>query len=644
MTYENLINTMQDFLLNEPSGDFQLLDDKIRLCKYNGIDEYDIERIADVANGFDGSGNLTLIYLASLCRRQIEDTVAPVTYFLCNESAMDKYRKCLECVNSHEVKDCRAKLVDRLAIAISSVSDKKVIGCSKDIDAALDGAIDDIFKEFKKLKFEVYAKSGSPVGTMDATAMSVQVCGSLAECLIRLEKSKDGIYICFISNPGTLDGWFGFFVKSNGNLFSYNERINEAYAGQHRNMRNGRYAEYGKAYGLFPYELCEFSEETDYKGYSTEMRIGENRDLFDGKNLEMAVRVFLTMALISQKHMGEMVKGLPVIVNSLLPNNIALLAEKEAASDTTAVVEWRGSPIVEHAAKSAVPTFELSKVLNGEYNKDFDQQEGGGIFKGIRQDVVDSYGDGFSIRQENILLSNSSLRLIGKGDCEQEFIGTKDRLRAQAYYEVREQLRDYIVQRMEDEYRAFGGSEQLRKWYREHLLARKDAILKYCLDSYNSKKTDDEGNTYGTIYINSDKDKPGIDSRYRSGFHAVEVRVSDKTGMGFWGTSMLSQSKDGRSKCWITGSEPSYYFRFSFFNYQQVEEFIGCNLPKFCTGWERDHFESGNSILYMVDPIDQMVLPLEHRGDSFSFDVAVALSKSGIKKLKKKFNVEGGSK
>lgn len=643
MTYETLINTMQDFLLNEPSGEFQLLDDKIRLCKYNGLDEHDIKRIADVANGFDRSGNLALIYLASLCRRQIEDTVAPVMSFLCDGSSMDKYRKCLECVNSHEVNGCRAGLVDSLAIAISSVSAKKVLGHATDIDAALDGAIDDIFKEFKKLKFEVYAKSGHPVGTMDATAMSVQVCGSLAECLIRLEKSKDGIYICFISNPGTLDGWFGFFVKSNGNLFSYNERIDEAYAGQHRNMRNGRYAEHGKAYGLFPYELCEFSEETDYKGYSTEVKIGENCNLFDGKNLEMAVRVFLTMALISQKHKGQKVEGECVIVNSLLPNNLALLAENESSAGTTAVVEWKSSPIVEQAAKSAVPTFEVSKVLNGEYNKEFDKQ-GGCVFTGARQDVVDAYGYGFSITKEKILSSNSSLRLIGDGESEQEFIGTMDRLTTQAYYEVRKQLCNFIGQRMEDEYKDFGGSKKLGEWYRERLLARKDIILSYCLEAYNAKKTDEEGNTYGSIYINSNKGEPGIDSRFGEGCHAAEVSVSDKTGMGFFGSLMLCQTRGWNRKCWITGCEPSYYFRFYFYNYHQVEDLIGCKLPKFCIGWEKDHRASGNSILNIVDPIDQMVLPLEHRGDSFSFDVAVALSKSGIKRLKKKFNMEGFGK
>ena len=636
MTYEKIMDTMQDFLLNEPSGDLEIHDGHLRLCKYNGLDEYDLENIAKVANGFDESGKLTLIYLASLCRKQIENTIAPVVSLLSESKIIDKYRTCIDCINSKEVQEIRADIVQKLATAISTVSKEKVIGKAIDIDAYLDDALKEIFSEFGKLKFEVYAKSGLPIGNISSTATSVQVCGSLAECLIRLERSNDGIYICFISNPGTLDGWFGFFVKSNGNIFSYNERIDEVYSGQHKNMRNGRYAEHGKAYGLFPYELCEWSDETDYKGYSTEMKIGENCNLFDGKNFEIAVRVFLTMALIVQKHMGKKVRGTPVIVNSLLANNLALLAEKELEPETNAVVEWKHSPIVEVSAKTAIPTFDVTKVLNGEYNKEFDKKSDC-VFNGNRQDIVDAYGDGFSINQDKILSSNSSLRLIGNGESEQEFIGTKERLRTQAYYEVREQLSDYIGQRMEDEYTSFGGSEQLGKWYREHILDRKDTILKYCLAAYNTKKTDDEGNTSGKIYINSDKDAPGLDSRFANGSNAVSVTMSDKTGMGFWGAFMLSQSKEGRRKCWITGSEPSYYFRFYFYNYHQVEEFIGCNLPKFCTGWVRDYFSPGNSILNMVDPVSQMILPLNHRGNPFSFDIAVALSKSGIKKLQKQF-------
>ena len=635
--YGELIEKMSKFLEEEPSGNFTAIDyHNDSIIWHKAFRSFELEKMAEFSNNFDDSKELTLIYLSEICKYIIEKTTCPVKEALIGSPQLEKYRKCLALTTSKEVLECHRAIVDKVAQTISIISKHRLIGKeSEEIGEFVDNAIGVLFETFTNLKFEIYLNSGKPIGNLATTSLSVQACNSLAECLLRLEKSPDGIYVCYISNPGTLDGWFGFFVKSNGNIFSYNERIDEAYIGQHGNMRNGRYAE-NKAYDLFPYELCKASEETDYKGYAKEIRIGEQLNFAgeNGDDFGIVIRMLLSMAVIARKHGGKTIEGEPVIVNSLLPNNIALLANKESNANTTAVVEWKNSPIVEYAAKSAMPTFDVSKVLNGEYNREFDKQSGC-IFGEKRQDIVDAYGEGFTIEQDKILASNSSLRLIGDGESEQEFIGTKGRLRTQAYYEVREQLSNYIEQKMEDEYKAFGGGEQLDKWYREHLLARRETILRYCLEAYNSKKTDDEGHTYGSIYINSNKDEPGLDSRFGNGYHAVEVSVSDKTGMGFYGSFMLCQTKGWNRKCWITGCEPSYYFRFRFYTYQQVEEFIGCGLPKFCIGWERDHFPSGNTILSIVDPIDQMVHPLMHRGRQFSFDVAVALSKSAINKIAK---------
>ena len=634
--YGELIEKMSKFLEEEPSGNFTAIDrHNDGIIWHKAFRSFELEKMAEFSNNFDDSKELTIIYLSEICKFIIENTTCPVREALGGTPQLEKYRKCLALTTSKEVLECHCAIVEKMAQTISIISKHRLIGKESEIGEFVDNAVGVIFETFTKLNFEIYQNSGKPIGNLGTTSLSVQACNSLAECLLRLEKSPAGIYVCYISNPGTLDGWFGFFVKSNGNLFSYHERIDEAYIGQHGNMRNGRYAE-NKAYDLFPYELCKASEETDYKGYAKEIRIGEQLNLAgeNGDDFGIVIRMLLSMAVIARKHCGKTIEGEPVIVNSLLPNNIALLADKEANANTTALVEWKGSPIVEYTAKSAIPTFEVAKVLNGEYNKEFDEMPRC-VFQDYRQDIVDAYGDGFSIQKDKILLSNSSLRLIGDGSVEQEFIGTKDRLRAQAYYEVRKQLRNYIGQKMDDDLQKFGGQEKLGKWYRERLVEKKDDILRYCIKALDAMKTDDEGHEFGCIYLNDDKDAPGLDSHFKRGSRAVEVRANTKTGLWFWGCMMLSQSKDGQRRCWITGCAPSYYFRFDFYNYQQVEEFLGCKLPKFCIGWERDYFPSGNTILNMVDPIDQMVHPLMDRRRPFSFDFAVALSKSAINKIKK---------
>lgn len=638
LEYSNLIEKMAKFLEEEPSGNFQAIDHATDgIFWHYAFRDIELEHLSEFTNKYDPTQELTLIYLANMCRFIIEHTTCPVIDALHCTPQIEKYSECLGMVNSSALTGCRRTILARLAATVNAMSPTKLIGdYEKSLGKAVDNGIDALFESFPKLHFEVYMNSGKPVGSLSTTSLSVQSCQSLAECLLRLEKSPDGIYVCYISNPGTLDGWFGFFVKSNGNLFSYHERIDEKYIGQHGNMRNGRYAE-NKAYDLFPYELCKASEETDYKGYYKEINIGEKLSLV-GDDFDLIIRMLLSFVVIAQKHSGEAIQGEPVLVNSLLPHNMALLAERATAANTTAVVEWKGSPIVEYTAKCAAPSFEVSKVLNGEYNREFNEMSGC-VFTDSRQEIVDAYGEGFTIDNTKVLSSDSSLRLIGNGSVEQEFIGSKDRLRTQAYYEVRKQLCNYIGQKMEADFKSFGGRETLGKWYRGRLDEKKDVILRYCLKAFDAMKTDNEGNDYGCIYINDDKDAPGLDSRFLNGSRAVTVRASSRTGMGFWGYYMLSTpSKNPYSSnrlCWVTGSKAAYYFRFDFYNYKQVEEFLGCSLPKFCVGWEHDHFGSGNSILDMVDPIDRMIHPLMDRGNPFSFNFAVALSKSGINKIKK---------
>ncbi|MBR2921500.1 MAG: hypothetical protein IKC27_09130 [Kiritimatiellae bacterium] len=640
-SYWKSIISMVKFLEDEPSGKFQAIDNSTdKIYWHYAFREMELNHISEFTNKFDPTQELTLIYLASMCRFLIEHTTCPVMDVFRSSPQIKKYSKCLELINSSVVTGCRRSVLERLASALNAISPTKLIGdYEKALGQAVDDGIEALFKSFPELNFEVYKNSGKPVGSLSTTSLSVQACQSLAECLIRLEKSSDGIYVCYISNPGTLDGWFGFFVKSNGNIFSYNERIDEKYIGQHGNMRNGRYSE-RKAYELFPYELCEASEEADYKGYAKEINIGEKLSLV-GDGFDLIIRMFLSFGVIAQQHIGKTIQGEPVLLNSLLPHNMAMLADKATDKNTTAVVEWKGSSIVEYNAKSVVPVFEVEKVLSGEYNKEFDRPEEGCHFNLGGQAVVDAYGKGFTIKHDEILKSDSSLRLIGNGKSEQEFIGSPERLRTQAYYEVRGQLREYLEQKMERDFLDFGGEEKLGKWYRERLESRKNTILKYCLEAFNAAKTDKDGDYYGHIYLNSDKDKQGDDSRFDKKYpcNAVEVKVCDKIIMDFYGCRMLSMPSNDRfaSKrlCWFTGCAASYYFKFNFYDYRQVQEFLGCDLPRFCIGWTRNGWVRANSILDIVDPVSEMILPLTHYGNRFSFDFVVALSKSGINKIRK---------
>lgn len=613
-------NRLVKFLKESPYDGF-------RLKSLLGCYDWELEKISEFSSAYDDTGELTLLYLASECREYIEDTIAPVGALLENPGVLKPYSDCKALIDSPLVNDCRRNLADKLSALIAAISGKKLIGDGNAVVSELDKAIYALFENFRKLRFEVYMNSGRAIDGFDNFAASVQVCDSLAEMLLRLEASRDGIYVGYVSNPGTLDGWFGFFCKSNGNMFSYNERIDEVYVGQHIRLRNGHYAD-DKAFDLFPYELCNFSSERDYKGYSKEINIGSNRELFKMGDFSIFIRTVLSMAVISRRHAGLALEEKAVIVDSLLPSNLALLGGND--ENAKAIVKLEGSQLVKAAASYRPPRFEEEKVLAGFYDKEF-RHDGKrsyketGWFNGVNQEIVDAYGDGFKINRERVLATNSSRRLIGDGHTEQEFVGSPGRFRLRAYMEVRRQLADHVRKKLHDDYAKFGGVEKLKEWYAERLAERMDKVLSGCADAYNQWIADKNKTSveYGGVEVQD------IDDNFRTKTRPRFVAISKKP---IRERVCLSEFAGGKYVCPVFHCAASLYFRFGFNTYKQVQDFLGCELPKFCIGWRSNPLYNGNSLLDVTDPVGDLEHPIHGGYGGFDFSFSIGLSKRAMAK------------
>ena len=608
-------NLLMKFLKESPYGGFLLK-------TLWGCDDWKLKRISEFANAYDDTGELTLLYLARKCREYIDDTIAPVASVLENPGVLKPYSECKALIDSPLVNDCRQNLADKLSAIIAAISGKKLLGDGGAVFGELDKAVHALFEGFRELRFEVYMNSGRPIDWFNNFSSSVLVCGSLAEMLLRLEKSPDGICVGYVSIPGTLDGWFGFFCKSNGNMFSYNDRIDEAYVGQHGRLRNGMYAE-EKALALFPYELCEFSSKRDYKGYSKEISIGENRNLLDTKDFSLFIRTILSMAVISRKHVGRALEGKAVVIDSLLPANLALLGGH--AEEEKAVVKLEGSQLVKAATAFRPPKFEEEKVLAGFYDKEFRYGEKRpydetGWFNGVNQEIVDAYGEGFKINHEQVLASNSSRRLIGDGHTEQEFVGSQGRFRLRAYMEVRQQLANHVRKKLRDDFDKFGGVEKLKEWYAARLVERMDKVLSCCADAYSQWSADKKKTCmeYGQVEVQD------VNSSFATKTNPSCVHISKKP---FYYGVHLSKFEDGKYVCPVFHCNASLHFHFTFNTWKQVEEFLDCELPKFCVGWREDELYNGNCLLDVVDPVGEIEHPL--RGH-FDFSFSIGLSKRAI--------------
>ena len=122
---------------------------------------------------------------------------------------------------------------------------------------------------------------GGVISNVQNVSTKLHIFNTLAECLINIENAQDGIYFCFISASNSSDCFFAFFLKSNGNIISVNDRIDEAYIGQHGNSRNGRWTEQ-KVDGIFPYDYIFNYSQHDYKGYASKYEINEEKlDLYN---------------------------------------------------------------------------------------------------------------------------------------------------------------------------------------------------------------------------------------------------------------------------------------------------------------------------------------------------------------------------
>lgn len=140
--------------------------------------------------------------------------------------------------------------------------------------------------------------------------------------LISLESAADGIYLCYIAEHGSAAGYFGFYLKSNGNLLSVNERVNEAFAGEHKRSRNARWTD-EKKYRLFPYSFIMQFSEHDYKGYATKHIIDEDKLSFMELGSDAYMPLILAMVMLNQKYVGRGLDDLPLIyVDSLMPVNL----------------------------------------------------------------------------------------------------------------------------------------------------------------------------------------------------------------------------------------------------------------------------------------------------------------------------------
>lgn len=597
---------------------------------------------------FDPYGTLAILYAKAKYIELCKDVRVTLADILESQESIAEDKEMWDIFHGEDIITVENDLLAKIDAVVSQVIPAKQLG-HRDRDAerkTLYGNIETVVEEMTGLHEDLFL-SGGPIGQISYFSTHIHVFDSLAQCLLALETTHDGMYLCYVNSNGTADGNFGFYIKSNGTILSVNERVNEAYPGQHKNSRNGRWQD-AKKENLFPYHYIFDFMDHDYKGYPGKQVIDEDKLAFFALGASVYMPLLLSMVLLSGKYAGADISEMKLkYVDSLLPQNLAV--------PTPGLQEL----IVPSNSALAVVNAEYQNVLTTEdivtnlYAEKFD--------KNLRHDDKETdaelfarlYGEGFELDTDALLVANPALKALPADrlaatditpDCE--FVGTKERMDLIAYQQGRAQFAAYIRRRMLEEYELFGGWRAIKEWWLKAVKDNKEKILSLCVQKYIAVKNDEERNIGQNLIDCSDNPLRFIS--YEENVPSQGCFESDyplnmaKKAPGRFGMCEYT----GKWYCPITDSVASTYFFFRPNNWRELAILVGEeNLPKCVMGWNRDgHWVDGNPLLSVTDHVTGIGTLLEDRELNYrksseysrvNFRFHVGLSKRGLKKLVK---------
>lgn len=532
--------------------------------------------------------------------------------------------------NSNEFKNIEKLLYTNINMISAKLCKKNYIGENNIENIYL--ICNFLLENISKLRIEIFQKGGE-ILPFNNFGSKIFVFDSIKDCLLTVENNDDCVYLCYIKNNNSVDGFFGYFIKNNGNIFSINERLAEDYIGQHKNMRNNRYIE-GKAYDLFPYEIIKFLGE-DYKGYATTQIIDDDKLSFDNLNSNTLNIIILTLYIFYKKYVNAKLDGDVLYINSILDINITPLIENK----TSDIILANNSNLIKSHKKLDIK-FDKQALLDGtlcnKFNAySFEKEKCSGNFQNINQEMVDKFGITFDYENEikDLMQTDKTKYLLTYLDKDveeknfnNEFIGNKNKIEMQAFYELRKKLAIHIRNEQIKEFKEFGGISKLKELYRNLLLNNYGLIKQYCIDAYLNK------NYYYNINDNT---------------KIQFIKYSNKNETESYHYNLLTQNLNYikypycvyNNKCKDIDNEKECYhfFNFEFINLKQIELFFNTKFPNFCIGYYGNSGKPyvGNSILDVVDPVDKLdcILNIRNSDYKYSFDFNVGFSKSNFNSM-----------
>ena len=609
MTIQELLNDFVAFTKYDPDQKrFNLNSDEYLFHKAGK----DIERLL---SGFDPSGALSTMRARTVFMQVTQNIRIPLYDWLANPQVseeMSVYADMWKKLNDPEILKAEDAYLNSLneivqhTMGISMIGDRDI---EQERETFLNSAMQ-VINDLEKIKFDCYQSSSVPVGTIQKFCTRILVFDRMADCILHISQGPDAIYLCYISQNQSADGYFAFLLKSNGNLVAFHDRIDEAYIGQHKYLRNGRWTD-AHMDQLFPYNYIFHFENYDYKGYAGTYVIDSEKLDFIRLGSEVYQPLLVAMLILKNKYEGKVFDtSNQMLLNTFMQQNF--LEEHRNLNETELAVIEKNEVAIR--SNQYVCSLDPKKIVTESgYNKEF------GLYDHTIP-WVELYGSGFvpdfpaalrscnrSIREQDGESSNT-IPMI-------EFIGNQDRMDKQVYYEIRKQLADYIKKQMQEELDSFGTDKAIEYWLLKAKEKKERFIDLICKKTYQKSHPE----------IDWGKDAECLTSIEASdSFNRNEKRIyNNRCFKNHWHGNLIDGMFDD-----YNGAKCSIYYQLNPQNWLMMESFLEEPLPRIFCGFGQDDY-NGNSNLSVTDPVGDLTCPFsEYR---FNLYMTIGFSKNGWK-------------
>ena len=164
--------------------------------------EYEFHRtnklIETILNNYDDSGVLAILTAKQIYLKMIRDVRIPLISILENKKSMNEEIEMYEMFHSsiiNEAEDYYLNLIENISMNIIG---KPLLG---EVDKNqqkefLFSKTDKVIKNLEKCRLDVFQKGGT-ISNLTKISTNIQIFPSLGNCLLALNNTEDGIYLCY---------------------------------------------------------------------------------------------------------------------------------------------------------------------------------------------------------------------------------------------------------------------------------------------------------------------------------------------------------------------------------------------------------------------------------------------------------------